>query len=46
VTVKTDCPWCSAPVALCDDDIAITCDACGVVADLAMAESARLADAA
>jgi hypothetical protein len=46
MTVTTDCPWCGAPVALRDEDIAITCDACGVVADLAVAESARLAEAA
>jgi hypothetical protein len=41
-----DCPWCGAPVALGDVDIALDCDACGIVADLVIDEPARLAEAA
>ena len=46
MTLTVDCPWCSAPVALRDEDVALACDACGVVADLALDEPARLAEAA
>ena len=46
MTFTVDCPWCSEPVALCDDDQAIACDACGVAADLAADEEFVLDDAA
>ena len=43
MTVTVDCPWCSAPVALGDEDRGLACDACGVVADLGTDEPLRLA---
>ena len=46
MTFTVDCPWCSGPVALGDDDQAIACDACGVTANLAADEDFLLADAA
>ncbi len=31
-----DCPWCAEPAMVADtDDVALTCDACGVRAELA-----------
>jgi len=49
MTVMVDCPWCSEPVPLRDEDEGIGCDRCGIVAGLAVDDSARpagLADAA
>jgi len=49
MTVMVDCPWCSEPVPLRDEDEGIGCDWCGIVAGLAVDDSARsavLADAA
>ena len=46
MTFTVDCPWCSRPVALGDDDQTIACDACGVASDLAADEEFVLADAA
>jgi primosomal protein N' len=46
MTLSVDCPWCDAPTTLRDDDANLRCEACGVTADLAPTEPARLADAA
>ena len=46
MALTIDCPWCNAPVALLDEDLALACDACGVMADLAMDERVSLAEAA
>ena len=46
MTFTVDCPWCSAAVALRDEDAVLAGDACGVVADLVMDEPASLAEAA
>jgi hypothetical protein len=33
--VMIDCPWCDTAVPLGDDEAHVSCDACGVVVDLA-----------
>lgn len=46
MTTTVECPWCDAPTILRDDDDSLRCEACGVSADLAPTEPARLAEAA
>jgi len=41
-----ECPWCDGHVALDDEDDALACDGCGVVAHLATEPLIDLADAA
>jgi primosomal protein N' len=35
MTITLECPWCDGPVALHDEDEAMTCEGCGIVATLA-----------
>lgn len=46
MTLTMDCPWCDGHVALRDEDDALACLACGVLADLAADRPAELAAAA
>jgi len=46
MTLTVDCPWCSGPVFLRDEDEVIACEACDIRADLVPDERALLADAA
>ena len=46
MTLTLECPWCDGHVALLDEDEALACDACGVVAHLATAPRVELALAA
>ena len=46
MTLTLECPWCDGHVALRDEDEALACDACGVVAHLAVDLAEDLAEAA
>lgn len=46
MTMTMDCPWCSWPVEVLDDDLVIACEACRVHTDLAPDEGSFLAVAA
>lgn len=46
MTLTVDCPWCSGPVFLRDEDEVIACEACDIQADLAPDERALVAAAA
>jgi primosomal protein N' len=46
MTATMDCPWCSEPTTLNDDEDHVACEACGVSADLAPASLAQLAEVA
>ena len=46
MTLTLECPWCDGPVALRDEDEALACDACGVVAHLAVDLAEDLAEVA
>jgi hypothetical protein len=38
--VIVECPWCLGPVALSDDDSALSCDACSISVDIATDDGA------
>jgi hypothetical protein len=46
MTVTLECPWCDGHVALEDEDAVLACDACSVVAHLAVDRLEDLAEAA
>lgn len=46
MTLTVDCPWCSGPVFLRDEDEVIVCEACDIQAGLAPDERALVAAAA